>query len=93
MTSSPTVVSVITRIGHNVSLNTYHWFSLRNASKEDEVSHEKADTEVQVDGGASPLYGAAEFERQDGQYQTEQRDDQPYLGQQLESKSVLEDKG
>lgn len=66
-----------------------HRLSFCNASQKDEVSHEEADTEMQVDGGAGPLYGAAELERQDAQYETQQGDDQPYLGHQLEPKGVL----
>lgn len=73
-------------------LKTYHRCSTRNASQEDEVSHEEADTEVQVDGGAGPLYGAAELECQDAQYQTQYGDGQPYLGHHLEPKGGLEEK-
>lgn len=71
---------------------TYHRFSLWNASHKDEVGHEEADTEVQVDGGAGPLYGAAEHEGQDAQYEAQQGDGQPYLGHQLEPKGVLVEK-
>lgn len=60
-----------------------------NASQEDEVGDGQADAEVQVDSGAGPLYGAAEYERQDGQYQTQQRYDQAYLGHHHKPKGVL----
>ena len=56
---------------------TYHRFCLRNPSQKDDVSHEEADAEVQVDGGACPLYGTAELKCQDAQYQTQQGDGQP----------------
>lgn len=42
-----------------------------------------------MDGGAGPLYGAAELERHDAQYETQQGDGQPDLGHQLEPKGVL----
>lgn len=45
-----------------------------------------------MDGGACPLYGAAELEGQDAQYQTHYGDDQPHFAHNLESKRMLEDK-
>lgn len=68
---------------------TYLRFSLANTGQEDDVSHEEADAQVQVDGGAGALYGAAELERQDAQYQTQYGDDQAYLRQQNELKGML----
>lgn len=44
-----------------------------------------------MDGGACPLYGAAELERQDAQDETQQGDDQPYHAHQFEAKGVLEE--
>lgn len=44
-----------------------------------------------MDGGAGPLYGAAELERQDAQDETQQGDDQPYHAHQFEAKGVLEE--
>lgn len=44
-----------------------------------------------MNGGAGPLYGAAELERQDAQDETQQRDDQPYRAHQFEAKGVLEE--
>ena len=44
-----------------------------------------------MDGGACPLYGAAELERQDAHYQTQQGHGQPYLCYQYERKGMLEE--
>lgn len=65
-----------------VVLGTNLRFSLWDTSQEDEIGHEEADAEVQVDGGAGPIDGAAELERQDAQDQAQQRDDQAQLGHQ-----------
>lgn len=51
---------------------SYHRRRLRDASEEEEVGQEEADTQVQVDGGAGPLNGAAELEGQDGEHETQQ---------------------
>ena len=64
---------------------------MRNAGQKEDVGHEEADAEVHVDGGAGPLDGAAELERQDAQDETQQGDGQPYLGHDLEAKRVLEE--
>lgn len=45
-----------------------------------------------MDSGAGPLYGTAERECQDAQCQTQQGDDQPYLGHHLEPIGVLQQK-
>lgn len=58
---------------------THLRFSSRKADQEDEVSHEEADAEMQVNGGASPLNRSAEPKGQDAQYQTHQGDDEPNL--------------
>lgn len=60
-----------------------------NANKKEEVSHEEGDTQVQVDGGARPLYGAAELKGQDAEDETQQGDGQPDPCHQLEPKGVL----
>lgn len=47
---------------------------------------------MQVDGGAGSLDGAAELERQDAEYEAQQREGQPDLGHQPEPKGVLVEK-
>lgn len=44
---------------------------------------------MQVDGGARPLYGAAELKGQDAEDETQQGDGQPDPCRQLEPKGVL----
>lgn len=56
----------------SVSAHSYHRRGLRDASEEEEVGHEEADTQVQVDGGAGPLNGAAELKGQDGEHEAQQ---------------------
>lgn len=63
-----------------------------NANQEDDASHEKADREVAVDGGAGSLYGAAELKSQDAQHETQQRDDQPFWGHHQEPEVWLTEK-
>lgn len=60
-----------------------------DASEKEEVRDEEADAQVQVDGGASSLYGAAELKRQDAEYEAQQWDGQPDLGHHQEPKGVL----
>lgn len=45
-----------------------------------------------MDGGASPLNGAAELECQDAQREAQQGDGQSYFSHQLEPECVLEEK-
>lgn len=47
---------------------------------------------MQVDGGAGSMYGAAELERQDAEYEAHEGDGQPDLSHYLEPKGVLEEK-
>lgn len=79
-------------IDYDLLAQTYHWRSLWNANEETEISYEEADTQVKVDRGTGSLYGAAEFKCQDAQYETQQRQGQPYFGHQLELKGVLAEK-
>lgn len=76
----------------HILLETYHRFSLRNASQEDKISYEETDAEVQVDGGAGSLYGTAELESQDAECETQQGDGQSYFSHQLKPIGVLEEK-
>lgn len=73
----------------NVLLLLYLWLGLRDAGQEEEVGHEEADAEVEVDGGASPLDGAAELEGEDAEEEAHQGDAQADLGDQLQAKGVL----
>lgn len=76
-----------------VFAQSYHRGRLWDASEKEEVSDEEADAQVQVDGGAGSLDGAAELKRQDAEYEAQQWDGQPELGRQPEPKGVLGDKG
>lgn len=67
----------------------YLWLGLGDAGQEKEVSHEEADAEVEVDGGASPLDGAAELEGEDAEDEAQQGDGQADLGDQQQAKGVL----
>lgn len=67
----------------------YLWLGLGDAGQEEEVSHEEADAEVEVDGGASPLDGATELEGEDAEDEAQQGDGQANLGDQLQAKGVL----
>lgn len=80
------------KFSHPLLGQTYHRFGARNASKEDEVGHEEADAEVEVDGLARPLYGAAERECQNAQHQTQQGHAQSHLCYQQKPKRVLEER-
>lgn len=68
---------------------SYHRWSLWDASEKEEVSDEEADAQVQVDGGAGSLDGAAELKRQDAECEAQQWDGQPDLGHHQEPKGVL----
>lgn len=71
------------------TIDTHHRLGVGDADQEDEVGDEEAYAEVQVDGGARPLDGAAELEGQDAQGQAEQRHAQPDFGDQQERHAVL----
>lgn len=68
---------------------SYHRWSLWDSSDKEEVSDEEADAQVQVDGGAGSLYGAAELKGQDAEYEAQQWDGQPDPGHHQEPKGVL----
>lgn len=76
----------------SVCARAYHRWGLRDASEKEEVSDEEADAQVQVDGGAGSLYGAAELKGQDAEYEAQQRDGQPDPGGHQEPKGVLGEK-
>lgn len=65
---------------------------MRDADQEDEVGHEEADAEVQVDGGASPLNGSAELKGQDAQDQTHQGNNEADLRHHFQFIYGLEEK-
>lgn len=67
----------------------YLRLGLGDAGQKEEVGHEEADAEVEVDGGASPLDGAAELEGEDAEEEAQQGDGQADLGDQLQAKGVL----
>lgn len=71
----------------------YLWLGLGDAGQEEEVGHEEADAEVEVNGGASPLDGAAELEGEDAEDEAQQGDGQADLGDQLQAKGVLGEEG
>lgn len=73
----------------NGLLLVYLRLGLRDAGQEEEVSHEEADAEVEVDGGASPLDGAAELEGEDAEEEAQQGDAQADLSDQQQAKGVL----
>lgn len=89
---SSQIIALPCNWSHDLLSQTYLGFCSGNSGQEDDVSHQEADAQVQVDGGAGALDGAAELERQDAQDQTQYGEDQAYLCQQNQLKGVLEER-